>query len=176
MSNAKHVMVDLETMGTDSKSAVVSIGAVKFTSKIVDEFYINIDLKSSAAKGMFIDPGTIIWWMKQSDEARKALRANTTEVDRALMQFSLWFGESKYIWGNGSAFDCVILGNAFRACEIPVPWNFYDERCYRTLKSLFPQLKAADTRGTKHNALEDARYQAEHLIKIIRHKREKLGS
>ena len=105
MSNAKHVMVDLETMGTDSKSAVVSIGAVKFTSKIVDEFYINIDLKSSAAKGMFIDPGTIIWWMKQSDEARKALRANTTEVDRALMQFSLWFGESKYIWGNGSAFD-----------------------------------------------------------------------
>ena len=70
----------------------------------------------------------------------------------------------------------MILGNAFRACGIPVPWNFYDERCYRTLKSLFPQLKAADTRGTKHNALEDARYQAEHLIKIIRHKREKLGS
>lgn len=59
----KNVMLDLETMGSGSKAAIVSIGAVLFdpmTGETGAEFYQVVSLNSSAHYGE-LDPGTVIW-------------------------------------------------------------------------------------------------------------------
>ncbi len=69
------------------------------------------------------------------------------------------------MWGNGSDFDNTLLEEAYRATGIKPPWRFTGNRCYRTVKNLFPDVWV-DPVGTAHNALDDATYQANHLIAI----------
>lgn len=68
------VMIDLETMGTSTNSAIMSIGAVVFDIKsgnIGNKFEVHIDLNSSIKAGFDIDADTIYWWLKQNKDAQK---------------------------------------------------------------------------------------------------------
>jgi len=65
-----NIMLDLETMGNGNNAAIIAIGAVKFDQDITDRFYKTIDLDSSVDVGLEIDPSTVLWWMKQGDDAR----------------------------------------------------------------------------------------------------------
>lgn len=66
------------------------------------------------------------------------------------------------MWGNGAAFDNAILANAYRAAGIKQPWELWNDRCYRTICAYYPGCPRNQP-GTPHNALDDARSQAEHL-------------
>lgn len=171
------IMADIETLGTAPGSVILSIGAVKFNAREVylDTFYQVIDPKSCTGMGLTMDPDTVMWWMQQSDEARKALFANPTgavTLARALVLFTEWVlhtnrnPDNVEVWGNGANFDNALLGAAYRACGLEQPWKFYNDRCYRTVKALHPNIKMAKRIGTHHNALDDARSQAEHLIQL----------
>jgi inhibitor of KinA sporulation pathway (predicted exonuclease) len=70
------------------------------------------------------------------------------------------------VWGNGADFDNPILAAAYRATGISQGWKPYNGRCYRTIKNLAPQVRLVRT-GTHHNALDDARAQAQHLLDIV---------
>ena len=66
------LMLDLETLGLNYDAPIISIGAVFFdlqTSTLGAEFYIVIDVASSAEKTV-IDADTVKWWMRQSSEAQ----------------------------------------------------------------------------------------------------------
>ena len=78
------VMLDLETMSVRSNAAIASIGAVKFDTEtgIVDKFYRTVDLRTSKAVGLHVDPETVGWWNNQSKEARQALLKDN-EIGRA---------------------------------------------------------------------------------------------
>lgn len=160
----KHIMLDIETMGNSSYSSIVSIGAVKFdinTGDTGDEFYINIDLQSCIDLGLGISASTVMWWMEQSDEARKGLTSgNVVSITEALKMFAEFCDEDCEIWGNSARFDCGILGNAYNKAGIPIPWNFRNERCVRTLTSFAPDIKRNyPDNGVKHNALSDCYFQ-----------------
>lgn len=164
-----HVMVDLETLGTGSNAVIISIGAVEFTvaGGAGRDFYMNVDPQSCVDAGLKIDPDTVMWWMKQSDEARRVFSQDVSNpLSRALLYFSDWFPQGACLWGNGATFDNVILSNAYKAVGLKQPWSYRADRCYRTLKNLYPQVLPDDLGGVAHNALADARYQAAHLIKI----------
>lgn len=71
-----HLMLDLETMGKKPGAPIVSMGAVFFdpiTGETGGEFYRVICLESSMYFGAKPDAGTILWWLKQSSEARSAI-------------------------------------------------------------------------------------------------------
>lgn len=168
------VMVDLETMGRGPGCAIVAIGAVQFDlrkGEIGDQFYATIDLESCVKQGLTLDPDTIMWWMGQGDEARKALTRNTMPLPIALDAFTLFLqgcgalNEIK-VWGNGPSFDNAILSRAYEVCGIEQPWKFWNDRCFRTLRAMFPSVEPDKREGVHHNALDDALYQVEHLIKI----------
>lgn len=166
-----NVMVDLETMGTGSSAAIVSIGAVKFSAEggvEPDTFYRVVHLSSSLDAGMSLDGSTVMWWLSQAQDARSALQAANTSLADALMQFKGWCPQDAQVWGNGATFDNVILANAFKLCGINQPWKFYNDRCFRTLKNLYPGIMPDERIGTAHNALDDAQYQAQHAVKILR--------
>lgn len=163
-----HVMIDLETMGTRPNAPIIAIGAVTFDANAVyDEFYVNIDLESAVRDGgAAIDPETVMWWMKQSDEARAALQVNPKPLRVALFEFTRWVKQSEVVtgvWGNGASFDNIILSETYRRMSMEPPWKFWDDRCYRTVKNMFPGVKA-ERFGTHHNALDDAKSQAAHLV------------
>jgi hypothetical protein len=44
-------------------------------------------------------------------------------------------------------------------------WRSYNSRCYRTVKQQFPDITIVRS-GTHHNALDDARAQAAHMVGI----------
>jgi len=168
-----HIMVDLETMGTSNNAAIIAIGAVIFNEKnILDYFYQNIDLASSVERGLKMDPGTVTWWLEQDVKARAALREDRQPLPVVLDNLSRWAAKDRDIseielWGNGAAFDNVILRNAYKACGLIPFWLFRGDRCFRTIKALYPGVPM-DRIGTHHNALDDAKTQALHLIKILR--------
>lgn len=169
----EHVMLDLETMGNGNNAAIVAIGAVKFdpsdtTGGAMPAFYTRITLQSSVQAGLKMDTSTVLWWMEQSDDARReTFKGQSLSLLLGLSAFCQWFGDDKPVWGNGATFDNVIIRSAFAAVNIDVPWKFWNDRCYRTMKGLV-NFKA-EALGTKHNALDDARSQAVHLQKIYQY-------
>lgn len=161
------VMVDLETMATSPNAAIISIGAVRFGSgQILDEFYQVVDLNSSLTVGLEIEADTLLWWMQQDDIARKQFLSGAKNISTVLDDFAAWLGQDAEVWGNGAAFDNVILTNAYKKCGKKRPWAYYNDRCYRTIKALYPNI-TLERAGTHHIAVDDSRHQAKHLMMIL---------
>lgn len=172
------IMLDLETLGNSPNSVIISLGAVKFTNEITESYYALISPQSCVDVGLTMDVSTVIWWMNQSEKAREIFKISTLPIGDVLYDFTSWIGgeDPKKIemWGCGSDFDNVILENAYQKCNLKVPWRYSGNRCYRTMKNLFPNVKMPekDKLSVDHNALWDATNQALHLIEIqkyIRH-------
>jgi exodeoxyribonuclease VIII len=162
------IMLDIETLGTRPGSAIVSIGAVKFGGgQIVGEFYERIDMQSAMDIGLTVDASTIAWWLKQGDAARAELTKPAKRIGHALEAFAYWIKDSEAeVWGNGVGFDNVLLATAYAHAQLPQPWVHWNDRCYRTMKALHTQIPM-ERAGTHHHALDDAKFQAVHLMKIL---------
>lgn len=173
----KHVMVDLETLGTNADAPIIAIGAVVFddeTGELSNEFYAKIDVESAVAECGPIDPDTFKWWMQQSYEARTDAISGTTDFVDALTAFHQYvkgLDEAQYggitVWGNGASFDNSMLADAYKKSLGDVPWKFWNDRCYRTLKNLRRDVPFTMV-GTAHNALDDAKSQALHAVKLLK--------
>jgi hypothetical protein len=177
-----NLMIDLETMSTSSNAAIIAIGACFFDeNKIYDsKFYEKVSIQSCIDKGFDIDGATVLWWMKQSDSARKefAREENQLPINMCLLAFSNFivnffiennqeFSKGKLVvWGNGSVFDNVVLKNAYQKCKIELPWIYKNDRCFRTLKNLFPMVEKPED-IEKHNAYYDALWQAKYAQLIF---------
>lgn len=164
-------MVDTETLGTTPGSAILSIGAVMFgPAGLGATFYAPVLLQSCMDFGLTVDPNTITWWMSQSDQARAAaFRADASPLPRVLLDFSAWFIAQNALrpWCQGANFDAPLLEAAYKACSLPVPWKFWNVRDTRTLYEL-AGVKVDRSKGTYHNALDDAKAQAEAAVKALR--------
>ena len=166
-----HLMLDIETMGNESFSSIISIGALEFdieTGKTGKEFYVNIDLQSCIDLGLIINASTVMWWMQQNEQARKEFtNKDSLSIKRALLKFSQFCNKNYQIWGNSARFDCGILQNVYNKAGIPIPWDFRKERCVRTLVSFNPKIKEKTVNtGTIHNALSDCYFQAKYCSLI----------
>jgi exodeoxyribonuclease VIII len=166
-------MLDIETMGTRLDAPIISIGAVSFNAMGLTghKFYRNVSLHSAVRTGAVIDPGTVLWWLRQDKVAQDALDESQDEaIDlelalRDFMQFLCSYGDSlKGVWGNGATFDNVLMQESGRRCGVPM-WEFWKDRCYRTIKSCHPDVPL-ERHGAHHNALDDAVSQAIHLVAI----------
>lgn len=175
----KHVMIDLETMGTAVNAPVLAIGACVFdpeTGEIGAKFYGSIDLEDAVRYGR-PSGATIKWWMSQSDEARKAITKGKHPakfVTEKFVAFLSNLGVDYCVWGNGSSFDISILEVWIpRVLDQGAPWRFWNIRDCRTIKALvggFVKFEG-EREGEAHHALYDAIHQAQwvsHFWKAIR--------
>jgi len=170
----EHIMLDIETMGTSVESAIISIAAVEFnieTGEVGDKFYKNITLRSCMESGLKVDANTIMWWMKQSDEARKKLDEDTQiHLFSALSTLAIFLDQNYYVWGNSARFDLGILENAYLKTNREIPWNFRLERDVRTLVGLHPYYRDNEPfTGVKHNAIDDCLHQIKYCSKTWRY-------
>lgn len=173
-----NIMLDIESASTRMDAAILSIGAVRFTEDRIEDytFYRAITLDSNTALGRHIDGATLAWWMAQDDTVRAAAFADPCAVNlaAALYDFGVWLrgastcrtGEAEpvHLWGNGANFDVSILESAHAAALVPVPWNFRDVRCMRTVRALVgAEAVPRVSFGNAHHALHDAMGQAKWL-------------
>lgn len=168
----KHIMVDLETLGTTADAVIMSIGAVKFdleSGKISNEaFYASISVDSNLEYKRRISEDTLLWWLKQPAAAQAVFHEEKLHLATAMEDFSDWIGTNDYnMWSNGADFDLPMLAHAYTQLQMAVPWKFWNSNCHRTYKKL-PGAKAVkfEASGVKHNALSDAHNQAVQLCAI----------
>lgn len=175
MSNFQNVMVDMETLDLPPYPVILSVGAVAFdptSDAIGEKFYVVIDSQSAVNEGFTIGENTIDWWGKQNKDAQKILHEArdpniAVPIREAFQRFTDWWvqNDAQYFWGNGAAFDNCIMAAAYRKLEMPAPWKFFNDRCFRTVKAMSD---VEITRyGTYHNALDDAYDQVVCMQKIF---------
>lgn len=169
-----HAMLDIETLDVETTAVVLSIGMVVYDPLTIvrsdlsrlPKLYYSLDIQPQLEQGRTIGGDTVVWWSKQSAEARKVF----TEQPKAhpiavLSNLSGWLVEYKvqHVWGNGVDFDNAIISSLAKSFGAPKPLNYKHNRCFRTLKALLGHHIPAHATmpiGTHHNALDDAVYQA----------------
>lgn len=193
------IMLDFETLSLKDNATLLALGAVAVdttTGAIVSEFYSAIDPRQQPNRD--IDPSTVLWWLGQDkaaqdkiteacakadqiaelddsyseDEITALYETAAHRIDHVAQAFVAWHGtlgtDPIECWSNG-AVDHAWLNNMLTYSGLKNPVPYYLQRDYRTLKALFPAVKANDLDGfIAHHALWDAKWQAAHLVKLLK--------
>lgn len=172
-----HAMIDIETLATDPRAVVVSIGIAIYDpqddvrTKPAATAHWVINPTEQIIKGRTVNPETVKWWSGQSDKAIESITGAAPAdygpytATAALREIEGMFAEFNVVgvWGNGSDFDNVIVNDLCRTMGMKEVIGFRKQRCYRTLRALFGDLIGADALADRaevhHNALADALYQ-----------------
>lgn len=173
-----HLMIDIEALGKNADSVILTIGAQIFDPSptvvgwIQDPIYdkvsdthitpylnLRVDVDSQVDKwGRTVDPETVAWWSKQAPEAvEEALgEEGRIPLEDALDQLIRLAWLCKATWSKGPLYDIVMLENAMCQTKRKIPWKFWEIRDARTVYSLCPGL---DTKLNGHIAVDDCRNQ-----------------
>lgn len=162
-------MLDIETLGNSHNAVIVSIAAAQFDphgSGTIAEFSINVNPADAQSRGLTIDASTVMWWLTQSDAARRSITGGDA-LDFALAALAEFvinieakFGGRVIVWANSPAFDIAIINSALKAVQHEPIFEFRNERDFRTISQLFPEIAKAHVReGTAHEAISDVRNQ-----------------
>jgi exodeoxyribonuclease VIII len=167
----KALMIDLETMATGPSATVLTLGAVTFNpwgNGYSDKLYFRVDIDDQDALGREVDPNTLDWWSKQDPAIMEEAFSPDDRIPlkEAVDRFHKFAWGCDTFWSHGATFDLMIMENLYRQLGKPLPWNFWQLRCTRTLFDLGwdPDMPKAN----KHNALEDAIRQAAGVQNIYR--------
>ncbi|EBC2122183.1 3'-5' exoribonuclease [Salmonella enterica] len=187
-----NVMIDIETMGTQHHSAIVSVAIAIFnllTGEIFAEEYIRIRWKEDCKIcGGKIDPDTVEWWLKKSPEARAELITSDDQLplSDSLMRLFEFIrkhcdGGPVYVWAKSPSFDLSLIKDAAERCAISseeIPWKFWNERDVRTIEGVGAQLNIPLPYGKKdvtHHALADVRGQISNVATVMSFLSEAVG-
>lgn len=166
------LMIDFETLGVTSSPVLASLGAVVFNDeKIITSIYVKFNVEDCQQHGLEISASTFLWWLTQNENARLEMIDPSERmllIDGMLLLRDLYQNYNcQEVYGNGALADIVWAKSAFNAVGINTPWTFREERCFRTLKAVLPNIEI-DFQGTAHHPLDDAMWQSLYLIKALK--------
>ena len=173
-----HIVLDLETLGTNRNAPILSIGLVTIKDlEIVHTEYIKVDaVEQEELFGRVSDEDTIKWWRNQleTEEGKIAWDSavyRPSSVNSALYDVHKVLAEAEdfLLWGNANTFDNEILRSLCEAADIPA-WSFRKDRDFRTLRALFKEkVPEPEFQGIRHTAIDDAMHEARYLIQILKY-------
>lgn len=170
------IMLDIETLDTTPRAAVLSIAAVAFNRNALLEDSQRLPYFYRRCKPGFgkynTSYGTFEFWMKQSDAARQALFVDAWDMVPTLYGleefYQLNVEPGANVWCLPGSFDLPILENAFHVEHVKVPWKYDAVACLRTVYKLAGITKEDRVPPTlAHDALSDAISQIETLRKAL---------
>lgn len=171
-------MLDLETFGTGPNAPIAQIGAVAFEAKSGGRVFngkaFNVYLREPM--GVY-DADTVLWWMDQSDPARRKLiegMRNGVDLPTALDLLDSWSIELdsawrniEHVWAKPATFDLPILSSAYRMCGRREPWHYRAVRDVRTVYWLLGDPPEVDSVGVEHDAVDDCLFQICELQAVL---------
>lgn len=171
---AIHVMLDLETLGVDPESVILTLGAVKFdpytAKEPFDQLYIKLDVDEQVSMGREVNNDTVEWWSRQDEQAQaEAFDMNgRISVAEALKQLNRFVVGVDKIWAQGVVFDIGMIENLYRMAKTPVPWNFWQVRDSRTVLDMVNYDVRESLKQTGlHNSLQDSIFQAKAVQRVF---------
>jgi len=168
-------MIDLETLGVEPNSVILTLGAIKFDpysdAEPHGELYLKLDTEEQESLGREIDDNTLAWWSKQSESIRnEALsEGDRVSVKQFLKEINRFCVGLDNLWCQGPLFDYAMLQNLYRQAGEPCPWNFWQIRDSRTLFAMMPTDPRKQIQEELHNALADSYYQAKCVQQTYKH-------
>lgn len=184
-ANMNDLMIDYETLGTGPDAMVISLGAVYFDIEkgtIGPTFYMAFDVEDQMKKGRVFTASTLKWWMGQTGAAKKVFHEQAKPTQLVLETFSKWVQQNSGIkatrpWGNGATFDISISETLFDDFGVKCPWLYYNVMDLRTFRRFIGGgADVPKTEGTNHNALDDAKNQAQYVIDHYKFFREMIAA
>lgn len=164
-------MIDFETLDTRPTAVALSLGCVLFDeSGIISTQEFKFEIQEQLDTGRTVCSSTLAWWFQQAGSARQVFEKSRDEIPATLVhvKISNWLDrnsvdrEQLKVWGNGANFDVPLLDSLCVGYEkLYEYWNVW---CFRTFDKITGCKKLAKRKGTHHNALDDAIYQAECVI------------
>lgn len=178
------IMLDLETLGVRCGSVILSIGACTFDRNAGYYgdlcFHQFLKLGDQIGMGATMDPSTVMWWLAQSDHARKAMidgQDQARPTGNVLADFDRWLDmvcpevPARIIWANGQDFDIALLNELYKKLGRNAPWPYNAARDMRTVLDVAGGHKPAFYKSAPtgaHDALVDAIYQADVLALALK--------
>lgn len=172
-TKCSHLVVDIETLGTEIGCPIIQIGAVSVKKEfgqwvIENVFSQSVTIESNIFFGFtkFSDE-TISFWGKNKDAFSDIFKSEKVPVDCALESFVKSIPQGiDYFWSKGTDFDFPILKNAIRRFGFCVPWKYHQVRDLRTIMN---PLFTGDYNLGKvvHTAISDALLEAKALICVM---------
>lgn len=171
----KDIMVDLETLGVNTKSTVFQISAAKFdirTGEIFETFDVCCDIEKMP---VVASGSTLKWWLNTNKELLTRLlnKGECSELEM-FQQFHDWMGDADkntFLWGSGILFDNNFIRDKFTSFGMSYPIYYRNDRDVRTILELAViksgmsesefREKFVPENKELHNALNDVLYQVE---------------
>lgn len=162
------LMIDIETTGTDPGCKVLSLGAFGFSKDGGQcEFYRRFDVLKLTEEGFQDSVSTMDFWCKQDKAAFDEAFGGKDDPKTGIAEFKHWLYDNFAmgrkddfkVWCKGSDFDFPVLKFFLAHYGYHFPWQFWQQRDYRTLQKEFPIIAEAENNSQAHNALEDAKAQ-----------------
>lgn len=172
-----YVQIDLETLSLKQHNCpVLTVGACAYSydKGVFSEFKMGFELDEQFRKGRFPSESTLRWWINQTPEAKQGLDVvNTGPIDQVEDELYEWWTRVRnaripnvepYVLSNGANFDIAILEILFEN----VPWHYKNVMCFRMMGTLWKgHYEWRTTKETKHDALEDAKAQADVHLQLM---------
>ena len=164
------IMIDIETVGTGPDACILTIAAQTFDPTALgylpQDYYARVDIDSQPNRE--VDDATVEWWATQPQEAQDEAFGEEGRIPlkQALEELSKLCFHCNLTLANGTTFDMVILENAYKQEQLPLPWRFWNVRDARTVYSLYPDLPKPKA---SHHALEECKRQIDLLQQTLQH-------
>ncbi|MFV0512507.1 MAG: 3'-5' exonuclease [Jhaorihella sp.] len=179
--NAKHVMLDIETLDTAPSTVVLSVAAIAFSMDaeqllVQDQLELHLSTRPQLFQGRTTSKDTIAWWKRQDAAARQLVSAplkDEFDPASALLKLSVFidFNKPDYVWAQGASFDFPILMDMARSYNMTdLGWKFWQERDSRTVISGAGIDKSEIFKEgpyIAHNPIDDCMVHAEALRRAV---------
>lgn len=164
-SEAKHVVVDLETYALRPNAVILSLGACLATNP---SKYIYYEISTHTQPQRIVDINVLKWWEVQGNVPNQGI----VQLSSALRDFNVFLTEiagpkDLFLWSKGTDFDIPVLYNAMDEEKINPYWRYNNVRDLRTFKSVTRATVVRDKKEIEHNALGDCFYQARVLLECF---------
>jgi hypothetical protein len=183
VSSMKHVMIDIETLGSSADAVILSIGLVHFnpsTNEIVSSAEFRCPRKLQEDMGRHVDPQVEAWWSRQSPEAQARLTEEPLYGNVNKMMSDVWKWLDNVcsnpwdlgIWAKGPSFDLVLCRDLAKQLDQKWKGHYSREYCVRTMLMIAKAKGWDDILGMEpelaHGAEADAIHQAKQVMAVMR--------
>lgn len=165
MKIAKHIIIDIETLGRRNDAAITQIGIAAADSKfeLLSKALIQIDPRVWNSCERTFSGETILWWLNQENGPvgnNLTLYSYQQAMD-VLDKILASCGKDSLIWTKGTM-DLFCIKDLCEYFNMDTPWKFWQPRDIRTAKEFVKEWKTIENNNA-HNALDDALTELEEL-------------
>lgn len=178
-----NVMIDLETMDTVDSAVILAIGLVPFDDRKeqrieelqLDSMVLYPDVGVQYREmDRTVSPETVRWHCEDKDRAALFLEylsgKKACSVSTALDFLIEVINPGMHVWANAPSFDLAILHHLAKQAGRDLPFAFYHERDFRTIKHIAKYLGITPLdkdQSKAHRADYDAVYQACYTQRVL---------